>query len=68
MRRLHEPERSDCWAAAYEATGWPQIMLFYERLLGLVDNPMIALDHAVAVAMAPRPARRVGAGRRARHR
>ncbi|MFD0364919.1 RNA polymerase sigma factor [Nocardia sp. GCM10030253] len=42
-------------AATYEATDWPQIMLLYERLLGIVDNPMVALNHAVAVAMARGP-------------
>ncbi|WP_433603157.1 RNA polymerase sigma factor [Nocardia sp. CA-135953] len=42
-------------AQTYEATDWPQIMLLYERLLALVDNPIIALNHAVAVAMARGP-------------
>lgn len=42
-------------ASTYNATDWPQIMLLYERLLLLVDNPIIALNHAVAVAMALGP-------------
>ncbi|WP_431969846.1 RNA polymerase sigma factor [Nocardia sp. bgisy134] len=42
-------------APAYAETDWPQIMLLYERLLRLVDNPIIALNHAVAVAMAVGP-------------
>ncbi|MFI7002214.1 RNA polymerase sigma factor [Nocardia sp. NPDC050175] len=42
-------------APSYSATDWPQIMLLYERLLALVDNPMIALNHAVAVSMARGP-------------
>ncbi|MFI7670529.1 RNA polymerase sigma factor [Nocardia sp. NPDC049526] len=42
-------------APTYEATDWPQIMLLYERLLVLVDNPIIALNHTVAVAMARGP-------------
>lgn len=42
-------------APTYDATDWPQIMLLYERLLALVDNPIIALNHAVSVAMARGP-------------
>jgi len=34
------------------ATDWPQIMGLYELLLRLSDNPVVALNHAVAVAMA----------------
>jgi RNA polymerase sigma factor (sigma-70 family) len=32
-------------------TDWPQITALYELLLRLSDNPMAALNHAVAVAM-----------------
>ena len=32
-------------------TDWPQIAALYERLLGFQDTPVIALNHAVAVAM-----------------
>jgi RNA polymerase sigma factor (sigma-70 family) len=36
-------------------TDWPQIMLLYEVLLSHSDNPMVALNHAVAVAMVHGP-------------
>jgi RNA polymerase sigma factor (sigma-70 family) len=36
-------------------TDWPQIVALYELLLRLSDNPMVALNHAVAVAMAHGP-------------
>ena len=39
-------------AARAEDTDWPQIVALYSVLLGLGDNPMVALNHAVAVAMA----------------
>jgi RNA polymerase sigma factor (sigma-70 family) len=35
-----------------EATDWPQIVALYELLLRLGDNPVVRLNHAVAVAMA----------------
>ena len=35
-----------------EATDWPQIMALYELLMQVSDNPVVALNHAVAVAMA----------------
>ena len=35
-----------------EATDWPQIVALYELLMQISDNPMVALNHAVAVAMA----------------
>ena len=38
-------------AARAEDTDWPQIMLLYEVLLDHSDNPVVALNHAVAVAM-----------------
>ena len=34
-----------------DATDWPQIMALYELLMRISDNPMVALNHAVAVAM-----------------
>jgi RNA polymerase sigma factor (sigma-70 family) len=34
------------------ATDWPQIVALYELLMRLSDNPVVALNHAVAVAMA----------------
>ncbi len=39
-------------APSAAATDWPQIVALYELLLQLSDNPMVALNHAVAVAMA----------------
>jgi RNA polymerase sigma factor (sigma-70 family) len=39
-------------AAAAEETDWPQIVALYEVLLQQTDNPMVALNHVVAVAMA----------------
>jgi predicted RNA polymerase sigma factor len=38
-------------AASAEATDWPQIMALYELLMRISDNPMVRLNHAVAVAM-----------------
>ncbi len=38
-------------APSAEATDWPQILALYELLLRISDNPMVALNHAVAVAM-----------------
>jgi len=40
------------------ATDWPQIVALYELLLGISENPVVALNHAVAVAMVRGP--RVG--------
>jgi RNA polymerase sigma factor (sigma-70 family) len=36
-------------------TDWPQIVALYELLLQIADNPVVALNHAVAVAMARGP-------------
>jgi RNA polymerase sigma factor (sigma-70 family) len=38
-------------AACAEETDWPQIMAFYELLMQTSDNPVVELNHAVAVAM-----------------
>jgi RNA polymerase sigma factor (sigma-70 family) len=38
-------------APSAEATDWPQIMALYELLMRMSDNPVVALNHAVAVAM-----------------
>jgi RNA polymerase sigma factor (sigma-70 family) len=43
-------------APSAAATDWPQIVALYERLMTLTDNPMVALNHAVAVTMASGPA------------
>jgi RNA polymerase sigma factor (sigma-70 family) len=37
------------------ATDWPQIIALYELLLRVSDNPVVSLNHAVAVAMARGP-------------
>ncbi|MGW3344925.1 RNA polymerase sigma factor [Nonomuraea rubra] len=42
-------------APTAEETDWPQITALYELLMRGTDNPMIALNHAVAVAMARGP-------------
>jgi predicted RNA polymerase sigma factor len=39
-------------APSAEATDWPQITALYELLLRISDNPVVRLNHAVAVAMA----------------
>jgi RNA polymerase sigma factor (sigma-70 family) len=38
-------------APTAEATDWPQIVALYEVLMKISDNPVVALNHAVAVAM-----------------
>lgn len=43
-------------APTAEQTDWPQIRALYELLLQIQDNPVVALNHAVAVAMAEGPA------------
>ena len=55
-------------APSAEATDWPQIVALYELLLRISDNPVVALNHAVAVAMVRGPARRSRAARPARDR
>jgi RNA polymerase sigma-70 factor (ECF subfamily) len=37
------------------ATDWGEIASLYERLLELTSNPLVKLNHAVAVAMATTP-------------
>jgi RNA polymerase sigma factor (sigma-70 family) len=44
-----------------EATDWPQILALYELLMQTSDNPVVALNHAVAVAMVRGP--QAGLGR-----
>jgi RNA polymerase sigma factor (sigma-70 family) len=43
-------------APSAEATDWPQIVMVYELLLRINNNPLVALNHAVAVAMVRGPA------------
>lgn len=45
-------------ALRVEDTDWPQILALYELLAGLEDNPVVALNRAVAAAMVHGP--RVG--------
>ncbi|MBJ6760790.1 sigma-70 family RNA polymerase sigma factor [Myxococcaceae bacterium JPH2] len=42
-------------APCTEATDWPQIVALYEVLMGFSDNPMVTLNHAIAVAMVQGP-------------
>ena len=42
-------------AARVEDTDWPQIRALYGLLLKMSDNPMVALNHAIAVAMVEGP-------------
>jgi RNA polymerase sigma factor (sigma-70 family) len=46
---LHDEARTSA------ETDWPQIRALYEVLLGMSDNPMVALNHAVAVGMSVGP-------------
>jgi predicted RNA polymerase sigma factor len=43
-------------AASAADTDWPQILALYDVLGGLSDNPMVALNRAIAVAMVRGPA------------
>jgi RNA polymerase sigma factor (sigma-70 family) len=42
---VHDEARSP------EETDWPQILALYELLMQISDNPVVALNHAVAIAM-----------------
>lgn len=42
-------------AARVEDTDWPQIVALYRVLMAMADNPMVALNHAIAVAMVQGP-------------
>ncbi|WP_017586257.1 RNA polymerase sigma factor [Nocardiopsis ganjiahuensis] len=42
-------------APCFEETDWPQIRALYGLLAELSDNPVVSLNHAVAVAMAEGP-------------
>ncbi|MGQ0814178.1 MAG: RNA polymerase sigma factor [Gemmatimonadota bacterium] len=42
-------------AARAEDTDWPQIVALYSVLMRISDNPMVALNHAIAVAMVQGP-------------
>jgi RNA polymerase sigma factor (sigma-70 family) len=43
-------------APTAQETDWPQILALYDVLLGISDNPMVALNHAIAAAMVHGPA------------
>ena len=43
-------------APSTEATDWRQILVFYDLLNETSDNPMVALNRAIAAAMVPGPA------------
>jgi RNA polymerase sigma factor (sigma-70 family) len=43
-------------AARAEDTDWPQILALYSLLKRMADNPMVALNHAIATAMVHGPA------------
>ena len=42
-------------AKAAEATDWPQIVALYEELMRVNSSPIVALNHAVAMAMSEGP-------------
>jgi RNA polymerase sigma factor (sigma-70 family) len=42
-------------ADRYEDTDWPRILRYYEMLDAVSDNPIVTLNHAVAVAMVRGP-------------
>jgi RNA polymerase sigma factor (sigma-70 family) len=44
-------------AARAEDTDWPQILALYELLKRTSDNPMVMLNHAVAIAMVNGPSK-----------
>ena len=43
-------------APSAATTDWPQILALYGVLQGLADNPMVALSHAIALALVHGPA------------
>ncbi len=45
-----------CEAPTAAATDWPQIVALYDTLLGMQPSPVVALNRAVAIAMADGPA------------
>jgi RNA polymerase sigma-70 factor, ECF subfamily len=55
---LLQAELAACHATApsFEATDWTAIVALYDELLAVQDTPVVALNRAVAVAMADGPA------------
>lgn len=47
-------------ASSTDATDWPQILALYDVLLSTGDNPMVALNRAIAVSMVHGPAAALG--------
>jgi RNA polymerase sigma factor (sigma-70 family) len=43
-------------ATSADQTDWPQILALYALLMRMSDNPMVALNHAIATAMVDGPA------------
>lgn len=43
-------------APSADKTDWPEIVALYAALMDMGDNPMVALNHAIAAAMAHGPA------------
>ena len=39
-----------CAAQDYQSTDWPRILSLYDRLIGMNDSPVVALNRAVAIA------------------
>lgn len=42
-------------APSTDATDWPQVIALYDVLMSMTDNPMVALNRAVAVSMVDGP-------------
>ena len=53
-------------AARAEDTDWPQILALYAMLKRMTDNPLVALNHAIATAMVDGPTRGSNCLRRCR--
>ncbi|MEP7357340.1 MAG: RNA polymerase subunit sigma-24, partial [Anaerolineales bacterium] len=47
-------------AATADATDWPQIAALYDTLAAMIPSPVVAVNRAVAVAMARGPAAGLG--------
>jgi predicted RNA polymerase sigma factor len=43
-------------ASTAAETDWPQILALYELMMKLTENPVVALNHAIATAMVRGPA------------
>jgi len=44
-------------AARHEETDWPQIMVLYDLLMRMSDNPMVKLNYTIAASMVHGPAK-----------